>query len=228
MNLAIIDCAIKTQSHNCFNRLSQHFNIPMTYHIPSMTDCHSIKTLKTEPNLYIIFGSASNVSDNLDWQIELGQLMKQKLEIGVPVLGICFGHQLMGSIFGADIDFVIDSETIFEGTREVEIIHPFCSFKRGEKLNLIISHYQEIKTLPNDFTHLATSKDCKYDIISHKEYPLISLQGHPEASQFFCDTTLKEKFPQETINKGLIGGITFLENVINSIKVNQKNFHKKL
>ena len=46
---------------------------------------------------WIITGSAKSVYDDLDWIIELEMLIKKAYDIEKPILGICFGHQLICS-----------------------------------------------------------------------------------------------------------------------------------
>ncbi|GAB4016907.1 MAG: hypothetical protein Fur0010_17150 [Bdellovibrio sp.] len=183
-SVAVIDCAIERLSIHCYNRLVHHFNIPFTFHYPPQLGIDSLR--KSKDSAYIIFGSISNVCDRLEWQVELAEIMKEKLEAGIPVLGICFGHQLMADALGCSVE-KNDENRYNEGSRKYKILTSHMGLNAGEELNIITSHGYEVKTLTEDFIHLGTSQECRYDALAHKKFPLLSVQGHPEASDFFVE-----------------------------------------
>lgn len=197
--LSIIDCAVKTASNNCFNRLVDEFQRPFHFHIPSMFGVESIKRSKADG--HIIFGSYSNVYEKLEWQRDLAKLMKEELLRGIPVLGICFGHQLMVDAFGGSIGPINSEMELLQGTRELKIINNRFGFKAGEELEVFVLHRFEVKDIPKDFLHLGTSSDCKYDALAHKTLPLVSFQGHPEASNFFVKSGISDESLSDTKEK---------------------------
>jgi len=98
--------------------------------------------------------------------------------ISVPVLGICFGHQIIGMLYGGKIQKdkecrrpinikLLAKDAIFEGLPENPVF--------GE------DHTESI-SLPLNFEHIATSEFCKVEAIKHKEKPLYGVQFHPEVS----------------------------------------------
>lgn len=98
---------------------------------------------------------------------------------GKPVLGICFGHQLMGLHFGA---------TIFRGpaVRKQEMIrlyhreHPLLAgLERTE--NMAEDHTEGI-TLPGNFMLLGSSIAYGVEIMAHQSLPYFGVQFHPEVS----------------------------------------------
>jgi len=183
-SVAVIDCAIERISTHCYNRLVHHFKVPFTFHYPPQLGIDSLE--KSPDSAYIIFGSISNVSDRLEWQVNLANLMKKKLEAGIPVLGICFGHQLIADAYGCIVDKVQDNK-YNEGSRAYTVLENYIGLEKGEQFHVMTSHGYEVKNLTEDFVHLAQSSECKYDVIAHKKYPFLSFQGHPEASHFFVE-----------------------------------------
>lgn len=131
--------------------------------------------------------------------------MKKKLEEGIPVLGICFGHQLMADAYGCIVDKVQDNK-YNEGSRSYTILENAFGLEKGEQLHVMTSHGYEIKSLTEDFIHLGESSECKYDVIAHKNFPFISLQGHPEASPFFVEE-LERKPDTEHQNLAMRDGL---------------------
>ncbi|MEE3079622.1 MAG: gamma-glutamyl-gamma-aminobutyrate hydrolase family protein [Bdellovibrionota bacterium] len=211
--VAIVDPAISHPSYNCMNKIVERHQIPVTYHWVSSEGVESLSFIE-EPSAYIVFGSDSNVGDNLDWQIKLSALMKEKIEKGIPVLGICFGHQLIADAYGSKIDLVVPENKCFEGVREVEILEERFGFKKGEKVPVFITHHYEVKELPENFIHLGTSKDCHLDAIAHKHLPFFSFQGHPEASDKFLNDHLEVELSDEDIKRGKEGGALVIENFL--------------
>jgi len=95
-----------------------------------------------------------------------------------PLLGICFGHQIIGLLHGA---------TVFRGVecranQTVEVIHRDTLFEGlQETLSLVEDHCEGI-TLPAQFLHLAKSESYAVEAMKHRDKDLYGVQFHPEAS----------------------------------------------
>lgn len=178
-HILVIDPAINEPATPCFNKLVLSYpNIRFTFHLPAII---GTKTFQSTPNFdgMFILGSASFVNENLPWQEEVFAFTKASLEKNIPVLGICFGHQLVAKGFGAKIDFVMENQEKLGGVRLVHF--------RNQAMTFAVNHRQEIKTLPDCFENLAGSEKISCEIIRHKTLPFIGIQAHPEASEFFMD-----------------------------------------
>jgi GMP synthase (glutamine-hydrolysing) len=213
--ISIIDCAVKSASHNCFNRLTTEFNRPFLFHNPAIFSTESLKRVR--PDGHIIFGSYSNVHEKLEWQVELAQMMKEEILKGIPVLGICFGHQLMVDVFGGKVGPINMEMDLYQGSREVTILEDKFGFKKGSKKEIFISHRFEVKEIPEDFILLATSKNCKYDGVAHKSLPFFSFQGHPEASEHFVNVTIKKKPLPEKEKLAYRDGLDIIANFLDLV-----------
>jgi len=53
---------------------------------------------------WIITGASESVYDDLDWIVELELVIKQAIEVEKPILGICFGHQLLVQGMGGKVE----------------------------------------------------------------------------------------------------------------------------
>ena len=53
---------------------------------------------------FIITGSKYSVYDNLAWIADLKKIVNKIIESKIPILGICFGHQLLASCLGGKIE----------------------------------------------------------------------------------------------------------------------------
>jgi len=95
-----------------------------------------------------------------------------------PVLGICFGHQILGLQYGARIDIGTNIET-FEKISLLDHANIFSGF--GEICDFQEDH-REFISLPNDFTLTARSESCTVEAMRHSHLPLYGVQFHPEVS----------------------------------------------
>lgn len=189
-HIAILDCAIKQASFVCFNRLVQHIDIPFTYHRPSVEGLSSLHHDKNADG-YIIFGSASNVEERLDWHKELADFCLERLQNKQPVLGLCFGHQLMADAFGLEV-IKNPGEKSYYGTREVTFNQNWGSYRKGDKKTLFVAHSYQVSGCNDQLITLANSEVCPQDALIHKELPYLGFQPHPEASEYFVTQEILE------------------------------------
>lgn len=98
--------------------------------------------------------------------------------IGIPILGICFGHQIVGLEFGARVFRGAEQRT----KQAVEIVERDSLF-RGIESNLILheDHCEGI-TLPSSFDLLAKSDYYEVEAMKHKQRNIFGVQFHPEVS----------------------------------------------
>ncbi len=102
------------------------------------------------------------------------------LDLGLPVLGICLGLHIiavknggtvkkgkMGGFGGVDVE-ILDHKGILEG-------YP-------DKISVWASHADEVETIPEGFTRLASSNICGNEAIGNFEKNIYGLQWHPEVS----------------------------------------------
>lgn len=212
-SIAFIDCFIETPAHNCFNQYVNYSNLPCSYHMVSKYGFSSLKQLK-KVDAFIILGSASHVSEKLDWHKELIDFIIPKLENMTPVLGICFGHQLLADHYGCEIDYIDQSKNIIQEIRDTKISYNELGFKEGEILSLAYSHAQVVTKVSSEMETFAFSSLSQFEALKHKKYPLWSFQAHPEASEYFILNQLNH---QSTM--ALNHGTRVLDNFVKMIKL---------
>ncbi|MBS7615898.1 glutamine-hydrolyzing GMP synthase [Candidatus Bathyarchaeota archaeon] len=99
-------------------------------------------------------------------------------DLGVPVLGLCYGHQLIAQIFGGTVKPAKRREY---GYAHVTIDKPIGVLKNlGRKERVWMSHSDTVFSLPSEFEVLARTQSCPVAAFKHKTKPIYGLQWHPE------------------------------------------------
>jgi GMP synthase (glutamine-hydrolysing) len=100
--------------------------------------------------------------------------------LGVPILGICYGLQLISKELGGQVSASDQREY---GRAKLTISDSsdlFLNFDLGEKAEVWMSHGDKVDKLPDGFTVLAHSRNSPYAAIAHRDRKLFGVQFHPE------------------------------------------------
>ena len=120
---------------------------------------------------------------DLDEKIDLDNIIADiaaLLNFDVPVLGICEGHQILGTIFGGRIEKLIEKR---EGINKIKKLKDSVILAGiPKKFDAYEAHWRYIKKIPKSFDLVASSKKNKVEAISHKTKPIYGVQFHPEVS----------------------------------------------
>ncbi len=102
------------------------------------------------------------------------------LDSGLPVLGICYGHQLIAQATGGTVRPATKREF---GVAFAEIDNP-NKLLRGlnQREKVWMSHSDVVLRLPNEYEVLARTENCPVAAYRHKKRPLYGLQWHPEVA----------------------------------------------
>ncbi|HXQ29534.1 MAG TPA: glutamine-hydrolyzing GMP synthase [Gemmatimonadales bacterium] len=104
------------------------------------------------------------------------------LELGIPVLGICYGMQLITQLSGGQVEPSNEREY---GRAEIEIRDGaplFAGFAPGAKITVWASHGDRIPRAPPGFRVTATSANAPVAAFAHETKPLYGLLFHPEVA----------------------------------------------
>ena len=103
------------------------------------------------------------------------------LDEGVPLLGICFGHQLLfRALYGKDL--LRRRELPEVGWPPVELSpHPVFE-GAGNTIRPYNFHFDEVAEVPPGWEIVASSAACRLHGLSHAELPVLGLQFHPEVT----------------------------------------------
>jgi len=100
------------------------------------------------------------------------------LDAGIPILGLCYGMQLMAHLLGGEVR---RSDSREYGRSEMDILGDSPLFKGlGGRQTVWMSHGDSITTLPDVFRLLASTANTPFTVIAHRRLPIYALQFHPE------------------------------------------------
>lgn len=116
-------------------------------------------------------------------------------KLGIPILGICYGMQLMSYDLGGKVEPADDSEY---GRADIEVIDVDAVMFKGlpKKQYVWMSHGDRVVEAPEGFKVVATSKNCPISAIANDEKKLYGIQFHAEVrnSQYGLDILKKFAF----------------------------------
>ncbi len=103
------------------------------------------------------------------------------LEMGVPVLGLCYGMQLLAHLAGGKVEGADRREY---GRALVEVCggRLFRGFNAGEETPVWMSHGDHVDVAPPGFVVTASSDNSPVAAFEHTERPLFGVQFHPEVA----------------------------------------------
>lgn len=201
--IMFIDPYIENPVPHCFNHFVKNYNLKTLVHMPHVHGVETLKAQRHEIKAYIVAGSKSNVTDPLPWHKPLADFLLEELKAGKPVLGCCFGHQLMCHAFGSVVDWHSKEQIKLKGLREMKITRSFWNIHEGEVFDMPVTHRQVVKTLGPGLISVSTG--LQNDMVIHETLPYISSQGHPEGSRFFCQNEIGDLSSAE-IERGVQSG----------------------
>ena len=136
----------------------------------------SLKETETTEYDKIIISGAPILVTEVDPQPYLS-LFSFLTELNKPMLGVCFGHQMLGMLHGASAhrcneardDMLIEKESsssLFDSITDWSFNEDHC----------------EAISIPQGWQHIASSHVCKNEAMKHPTKPYFGVQFHPESS----------------------------------------------
>src|ERR1043166_9262205 len=136
----------------------------------------SVEDLKKKnPKGLILSGGPSSV-----YEPDAPRCDPRIFDLGVPVLGICYGMQLGAQILHGEVKPAKAREygrARLHVTGRDALVHGL-----PEETTVWMSHGDQVHELPADFVALATTPTCPYAAARHKDRPFYGVQFHPEVT----------------------------------------------
>jgi anthranilate synthase component 2 len=133
---------------------------------------------KLNPEKIIISPGPGDPTNIRDFGICM-QVIKEFGE-GVPILGVCLGHQ---GIFAAFNGHITHTEPVHG--KQTQIFHDQREIFKGVENPLLAARYHSLtcngKKSPDNIKTIAKTKEGMIMAIKHRDYPIFGLQFHPES-----------------------------------------------
>jgi len=135
-----------------------------------------------QADAWLVTGSRHGVYDGLPWIEPLKAFLRACIAAEVPVVGICFGHQLLAEALGGR---AVKSDRGWGlGVQDYEVVaRPGWMAAFPDRFAANALHQDQVVALPPDATVLARSAHCPYAALAYgdpEDPSALTLQPHPE------------------------------------------------
>lgn len=173
----------------------------------------------------IILGGGASPNDSIEWQTKLKTWLTRSrgvMDRGLPMMGVCYGHQVLAQLCGAKIDFLWQGE-ISKGLRDINFIEETLGVLARQPYQIVVSHREGVITLPQTWRSLTTSDYIPsplpslddvmaIEAMTHCSLPWWGFQGHIDATpNFLINNSIHQPLPHPYIGTRLINH--FLEEI---------------
>ncbi|KAL1564594.1 glucosinolate gamma-glutamyl hydrolase [Salvia divinorum] len=151
---------------------------------------------------FVITGSCSDAYADDLWICNLLILLNKLHAIQKKVLGICFGHQILGRAIGGKVGRARERWDI--GITQVQLYPSkiFTSLSMPTSLSIIEFHRDEVLTLPPEAEVLAWSERTGVEMFRYG-YHIMGIQGHPEYTKGILSNLIDRLFKCQFIEESV-------------------------
>lgn len=145
--------------------------------------------IKNDPEIKgIVFsGGPNSVYDDSAFKVD-----KAIYELGLPILGICYGMQLMSYDLGGKVESCEHREY---GKADIDVLNESLLVSDLPKVQQVwMSHGDQVTKAPEGFVVDASSSTCKIAMMSNKEKKMYAIQFHPEVRHSIYGTEMLKNF----------------------------------
>ena len=126
----------------------------------------------------ILSGGPLNVYENDKFKFD-----KKILKLGIPILGICFGHQILSKLLGGKVKKSKHREFGLATINKVSnSILTKNFFNKNNRSDVWMSHADQVSKMPKNFKIIASTKNSKLTIIENIKENFYGVQFHPEVT----------------------------------------------
>jgi len=144
-----------------------------------------------ECDAYVITGSRASAYEEQGWIDGLKVLIRDLYRAGIPLVGICFGHQVVAAALGGRVvkapsGWGVGPHRVTIERRE-DWMEPY-----EPRIDLLYLHQDQVVELPPGAVLLGSSEHCPIAIY-RVDQQILCLQGHPELSRQFLAAVLAHR-----------------------------------
>ena len=198
-----------SQYNQLITRRIREFGVYSELHAHTIT-AQELKDLNATG---IIFsGGPNSVYDDNAFKID-----EAIFELGLPILGICYGMQLMSHTLGGKVEKAAHREY---GKAEIKVLAENALFADTPEEQVVwMSHGDLVTETPEGFTTIATSASCPIAAMANPERKFYAVQFHPEVRHSVYGNDLLRHFAMDICGcKGDWSMANFIEIEIEKIR----------
>jgi len=116
------------------------------------------------------------------------------LNLNKPILGICYGHQILAKKFGGKVKISKTREFGYAQIKSDNKSPLTKNFFKNKKNSVWMSHQDIVTKIPRGFRKIASTSNSKFAIISNEKKKLYGVQFHPEVTHTKNGTVILKNF----------------------------------
>ena len=138
---------------------------------------------------YLITGSKFSAYEDIPWIHRLKSLIQEIQKADLPMIGVCFGHQVIAEALGGKVEKYDGGWGV--GIHQYKIDKPQPDILPDSQQNLSINafHQDQIRVLPDGAEAFASSEFCEYAGVVYGD-KILTVQAHPEFTIPFSDALI--------------------------------------
>lgn len=148
---------------------------------------------------WLITGSKFGAYEDHDWIPPLEELLRKIYDKGAPIVGVCFGHQILAQALGGKVEKYHGGWSVGAVDYDVE--------NDSNPATIMAWHQDQVTEIPADAKVIGSTDFCKYAMLSYGD-KAITVQPHPEFTPSFTADLLKARrnvIPEDIADKAEAG-----------------------
>ncbi|MCH1924210.1 gamma-glutamyl-gamma-aminobutyrate hydrolase family protein [Shewanella sp. C32] len=159
-----------------FKRMLSSHNPAMDYEVVSLINGQPVPKLEHIQALFIT-GSSYSAYDDIPWRPALEELIRAAYAQCTPMVGVCFGHQIIAQALGGTVEKVDRGWGL---GRHIYQVAPNNSLIDAPEVAIACSHQDQVVAAPAEADVLLSSAFTPYAGLIYHNGNTLTLQPHPE------------------------------------------------
>jgi len=162
-----------------------------------------------------VIGIVLSGGPNSVYEEDAPEIDEEIYNLGIPILGICYGMQLTTVKFGGEVSHTTKKEY---GRRDIKVLNDNSLLFKGlpKEVNLLMSHGDQVVKIPDGFIITAESDTCPVASMENPDKQIYLVQFHPEVD---VDAKILKNFVYEICKaKGTWNMTNFIEMEVEKIR----------
>ena len=149
----------------------------------------------------VLSGSRMSAMEDAPWTSKLHEFIRDSLRERIPMLGVCYGHQVIVRVLGSS-KLMRRAEEAEYGWTKIEVLDSSSLLKDfPREFHSFSAHFEEVSDLPGGMKRLARSEACGIQACELEGHPVFGIQFHPERGLAAAEKSFSERRKNGTPKK---------------------------